>query len=324
MSPAPDAERLRSIIAVASEIAATRPDLDSIMHLVAERATGLTGAKAGAVELTEDEEVPAGQAAAGRGRATPGLSVLGSLAGLAVSLGEPLRCDDAFTDERVNTEACRQVDVRSMICVPLRHRDETVGVLKVMSPEANAFDDGDVETLGLLSGLVAAHLTNATVLQEARKDNYEDALSGLLGRRAFETSLRGEVARASRYGLRLSLALFDVDRLERVNETHGRDAGDAVLLRVAEVLKSSRASDLAFRLGDDEFALLLPNTPYHSARTAAERAAADVGPCGLPAGRVSVSTGVAEARSADPPGLVAAAHAALTRSKERRRGIRAA
>ena len=312
MSPAPDAERLRSIIAVASEIAATRLELDAIMHLVAERATALTGAKAGAVELTEENGVP-------------GLAVLGSLAGLAVSLGQPLHCDDAFSDERVNAEACRQVDVRSIICVPLRHREETVGVLKVMSPEAHAFDDGDVETLGLLSGLVAAHLTNATVLEEARRDHYVDALTDLPGQRAFETALRGEVARASRYGLRLSLALLDVDRLERLNELHGREAGDAVLLRVAEVLRGVRASDMAFRVGEDEFAVLLPNTPYHAARTAAERAAADVGPCGLPAGRVNVSVGVAEARSADPPGLLAAAHGSLTRAKERRPGgLRAA
>lgn len=276
MSGGPDAERLRAIIAVANEIAGARLDLNSIFQLVANRAAELTGAQAGAVELTGGE---------------------------AQAPGAP---------------------TASMISVPLRHRDQTLGVLKVTSPEAEAFDEVDVETLGLLSDLVAAHLTTATAVAKTRIEDYEDALTGLPGRRAFERTLRGEVARASRYGLRLSLALLDVDRLERLNELHGREAGDQVLMRVGAALRAVRAGDMAFRIGDDEFALLLPNTPYHAARTAAQRAGAGIGPCGLPAGHVTVSVGVAEARSADPPGLLASARGALQRAKERRRGLHAA
>jgi diguanylate cyclase (GGDEF)-like protein len=286
MSTAPDAERLRAIIAVASEIAATRLDLGSVMRLVAERAAALTGAETGAVELIE-------------GEASPGRAADGG--------GEPL-----------------DASVRSVICVALHHGEQTVGVLKVMSPEPQAFDEGDVATLGLLADLVASHLATATALAQARCEDYEDALSGLPGRPAFNRALRGEVARASRYGLRLSLALLDIDRLARLNQLHGRQAGDQVLMRVGAALRAVRAGDMAFRLADDDFALLLPNTPYHAARTAAQRAGAGIGSCGLPAGHVTVSVGVAEARSADPPGLLASAQGALARAKQRRRGLHAA
>lgn len=281
MSVTPDAQRLREIIGVASEIAATRLDLESIMNLVARQATALTGADSGAVELAQEGE----DSAAARRAAEAGHAAL---------------------------------------CVPLRHRDETVGLLTVTSAHPDAFDSDDADTLDLLSGIVAAHLTNAEELAAARRQSYEDPLTALPGGRVFERTLRGEVARASRYGLRLSLAVLDVDGLERVNEQHGRSAGDEILCRLATVLRDVRTSDMAFRIDEDEFALLLPNTPYHAARTVAERTAAAVGGCGLPAGRVRVSVGVAEARSADPPGLLVSARASLERAKDRRPGLSAA
>jgi diguanylate cyclase (GGDEF)-like protein len=319
MFPGSEADRLRAIIAVASEIAATRLELDAIMDLVARRVTTLTGASTGAVELIENS-VPSGRAAIGGGVIAPSLSVLGSLSALAVHVGEPLRCDDAETDGRVNADACRQVGVRSLVCVPLTHNDRIVAVLQVLSGEPGAFDDDDMETLGLLSGLIGAHLSNAAELDAARRDGYLDELTGLAARTAFDEALRGEVARASRYGLRLSLAVLDVNRLQRINDLHGRGHGDSVLLRIADVLRTVRASDLSFRIGEDEFALLLPNTSGPAARTVGERAAGDVGACGLEPGEVTVSVGVAELRSADPPGLLAAAEAELRVAKERRRG----
>src|SRR5262245_53934227 len=319
MFPGAEADRLRAVIAVASEIASTRLELDAIMDLVARRATTLTGAATGAVELVENS-LPSGRTALGGGVIAPSLSVLGSLTALAVNVGEPLRCDDTRADGRVNGEACARAGVRSLVCVPLSHEDRIVAVLQVLSGEPGAFDDADVESLDLLRGLIGAHLSNAAELDAARREGYLDELTGLAARTAFDEALRSEVARASRYGLRLSLAVLDVNRLQRINDLHGRGYGDSVLVRIADVLRTVRASDLSFRIGEDEFALLLPNTAGPAARTVAERAAGEVGPCGLEPGEVTVSVGVAELRSADPPGLLAAAEAELRVAKERRRG----
>jgi len=94
------------------------------------------------------------------GEATPYLGtrlrIDSSLSGLCVREGRVLRSDDTADDPRVDAEASRRVNARSMICVPLVHQGETVGVLKVYSPEVHRFDEGDVETLELLSELIAA------------------------------------------------------------------------------------------------------------------------------------------------------------------------
>jgi EAL domain-containing protein (putative c-di-GMP-specific phosphodiesterase class I) len=80
------------------------------------------------------------------------LPLNGSLSGLALRTGATLACDDSAVDERVNKEACRGVDLVSMVCVPLRRGAEVVGVLKLSSSWAYAFD---AHAVALLSSLAA-------------------------------------------------------------------------------------------------------------------------------------------------------------------------
>lgn len=94
-----------------------------------------------------------------------------------------------------------------------------------------------------------------------------DALTGLHNRRLFEEYTDKELNRAKRYGQHLALALLDLHQLKQVNDRHGHLQGDQVLQLAASTLrKSLRASDFAFRIGGDEFALLLPQAdPEQSA-----------------------------------------------------------
>ncbi|MEP6470510.1 MAG: GGDEF domain-containing protein [Acidobacteriota bacterium] len=99
-----------------------------------------------------------------------------------------------------------------------------------------------------------------------------DELSGLSSRRYFEARLAEEWSRCDRYETPLSIACFDLDRFKTVNDTLGHAAGDQVIRRFGEIVRSVvRASDLACRLGGEEFAALLPNTAASSARPVAER-----------------------------------------------------
>ena len=94
------------------------------------------------------------------------------------------------------------------------------------------------------------------------------------------------------------MVLFDLDGFKHVNDTRGHAAGDRVLRGVADALAASaRESDLAFRVGGDEFALLLPDTSGRAAITAAERAAAAMS--GVES-RIGVSYGIAEWPHAGP------------------------
>src|SRR5438034_6508531 len=88
-----------------------------------------------------------------------------------------------------------------------------------------------------------------------------DPLTGLYNRRLFGESFEKELNRARRYTQPLSLVILDLHRFKEVNDKHGHPRGDEVLRATAATLKKAlRASDSAFRIGGDEFALLLPQT----------------------------------------------------------------
>lgn len=95
--------------------------------------------------------------------------------------------------------------------------------------------------------------------EEFQKLATRDPLTGLSNRRLGEERLAGEVARSERHGHPLSVLLLDLNRFKGINDRHGHAAGDLALKRFAERLnKVIRASDLAVRLGGDEFLVILP------------------------------------------------------------------
>ncbi|MHB8539943.1 MAG: diguanylate cyclase domain-containing protein [Candidatus Acidiferrales bacterium] len=99
-----------------------------------------------------------------------------------------------------------------------------------------------------------------------------DALTGLYNRRLFEEYCDKEFNRAKRYGQHLALVLLDLHRLKEVNDRHGHLQGDQILQLAATTLrKNLRASDFAFRIGGDEFALLLPQSDPEQAATLCDR-----------------------------------------------------
>ena len=105
-----------------------------------------------------------------------------------------------------------------------------------------------------------------------------DWLTGLHNRRYFEETLADHIATASRYNRELSLVLFDIDAFKQINDTHGHAAGDNVLRKFSDILKNTaRKADIVCRYGDDEFAVILPETGKPSALKFAERVFATSG-----------------------------------------------
>jgi diguanylate cyclase (GGDEF)-like protein len=99
-----------------------------------------------------------------------------------------------------------------------------------------------------------------------------DALTGLYNRRLFDEYCDKELNRAKRYGHQLAIVILDVHKLKEVNDHHGHLQGDQILqLAAATLRKTLRASDFAFRIGGDEFALLLPQTDSEQATTLCRR-----------------------------------------------------
>jgi diguanylate cyclase (GGDEF)-like protein len=314
----PSSQHLLAIIQTQTEIAASDLDLDAAMQLIAARGQELTGASAGVIEIAEGDEMVYRVTT---GEATPFLGVrlkmASSLSGLCVAEGRVLRSDDTATDSRVDSEACQRVSARSMLCVPLVHQGETIGVLKVYSPEASNFSETDVETLGLLSGLVAAHMSHASLFAAEVHGSRHDALTGLLNRRAYEERLPVEIARASRFGWPLSLCLLDLDGFKKLNDTLGHPSGDRALQQVAALIDESRLADDGFRIGGDEFAILMPETEREDAELAAVRLCRAIREIGMSDGSLGASFGVAEGAE-DPAVLHAMADKQLLAAKDRR------
>lgn len=99
-----------------------------------------------------------------------------------------------------------------------------------------------------------------------------DALTGLYNRRLFDEYCDKEFNRALRYGQHLALVLLDLHRLKEVNDRYGHLHGDQILQLAATTLrKNLRASDFAFRIGGDEFALLLPQSDPEQASILCDR-----------------------------------------------------
>ncbi|GLH71880.1 hypothetical protein GETHLI_03820 [Geothrix limicola] len=258
--------RLLGIIRFQAELAKVDLDPAEVIRRVAGLAQMLTGASGAVVEMAEGDDMVY-RAASGTAENQLGLRLarIGSLSGLCVAQGSPLYCEDSETDPRVDRQACRAAGLRSMVAVPLRHGDQTAGVLKVLSPHEKAFSEADLLTLELISDVVAstlAHARSYIAQVETVRDLFrratEDSLTGLGNHALFYDRLHQAMKLARRQGQVLGIALVDMDGLKHINDLHGHLAGNAALRTLAGRLRALvRESDTVARLGGDEFGVLL-------------------------------------------------------------------
>jgi len=142
------------------EIHPAELDLEPAISAITERAQHLTGATGAAIALSTGDEIVCRARA---GRTAPDLGVrLQTDAGIsaeAVRSGEIMLCHDAERNPRVDLASCRRLGVRSILVSPLRHYRSTLGVFEVLSSSPGAFDDRDVATMQLLSGMMVAAIS---------------------------------------------------------------------------------------------------------------------------------------------------------------------
>jgi diguanylate cyclase (GGDEF)-like protein len=142
--------------------------------------------------------------------------------------------------------------VGQFVCLRETLRRRLVGSLP---PEEEA------ETLDRLHMIVdrAMGVAVSHIAQRLEQQAYVDPLTGLLNRRALERDLRREIGRATRYRRRFTVVLADLDGLKIVNDREGHAAGDARLRALARAVETAlRVGDAGYRIGGDEFVLLLP------------------------------------------------------------------
>jgi diguanylate cyclase len=138
-------------------------------------------------------------------------------------------------------------------------------------------------------------------LEHTRLQVSIDALTGLKNRRAFDAALQESCSQANKPTIALSLLLIDIDHFKDVNDTYGHLIGDKVIRSVGALLSANiKGKDTVARIGGEEFAVLLPETPLANAervgevlRAAVERSRLTRADTGETVGRVTVSIGIA-------------------------------
>lgn len=157
---------------------------------------------------------------------------------------------------------------------------------------------------------------------ELREETIRDPLTGVFNRRFFEESLAKEVSRATRTERPIGLLFLDIDYFKKLNDTHGHQFGDLVLIKVAQTIQStSRPSDVVARYGGEEFVVLLNDVETTCIETVAERVRQSVEclqiECGEIQVAVTISIGAASSDSAgdSPQALIGRADEMVYESK---------
>ncbi|HEX8501063.1 MAG TPA: diguanylate cyclase [Pyrinomonadaceae bacterium] len=182
----------------------------------------------------------------------------------------------------------------------------------------------DPTDLDLLRARARTLLELKRYMDSTEEAAFSDDLTLLANNRRFRRQLEREVTRTQKYGRPFCLCLLEVDDFARINETAGRTVGEEVLRSVAKTLQAgTRGIDLAARLEQSLFAVVLTETDFEGCSEVARRLVSAIEALNVPGagGRVTATFGIAEFPTAarDSAGLLEAAHLALAGEKGARR-----
>jgi diguanylate cyclase (GGDEF)-like protein len=212
------------------------------------------------------------------------------------------------------------VGIADPLVLPLDNEEEGRNRLLVLYPPRRGFTAADRELAHSLAVQGRIALENAVLHSVVRRQAVTDELTDLANRRRFMEALQQDVARSDRFAAPLSLVLFDLDHFKEINDRCGHQTGDDVLRSAAAVIRARvRETDLAARVGGEEFAVIVPGTELSGAALLAENLRRDLAEQVEVAdlrGTVTASFGVAAHRSGESAELlIGAADRALYRAK---------
>ncbi|MBK8973156.1 MAG: diguanylate cyclase [Hahellaceae bacterium] len=198
-------------------------------------------------------------------------------------------------------------------------RDADLGTLKLR--RSYRFKEAEMEAVESLLGSLVYPLRNATLYREAQLAALTDSLTGAANKRALDYQMQRDLSFANRYQHPLTFLLIDIDHFKLINDTHGHAAGDAVLKAVVErINRCCRDSDTVFRLGGEEFGVILANASLTDAWVIAERMRQAVSDKPFAFGKVSIPVTISLGCANYHPNesgneLIARADAALYQAK---------
>jgi diguanylate cyclase (GGDEF)-like protein len=212
-------------------------------------------------------------------------------------------------------------ETASRMFIPLVSFGQTLGVLALDSSKADAFRDGDQQSLESVADICATAIQNAHYVDRVKQLAYLDGLTGIFNRRFFELRIMEEIARARRYGTGMAVIMADIDEFKRLNDEFGHVLGDEVLRQVSSLFHQQvRKVDVVCRYGGEEFAILLTQVTPEQAITVAGKLRKMVEGWQFPGvpRTVTISAGAAAfpQHGTTRDGLVKAADSALYAAKQ--------
>lgn len=199
------------------------------------------------------------------------------LAGWVAEHGESLIVpevseDPRFTPTAEKDSAARGIRIRSAICMPLRSRERTLGVIQLFNCRLDALTDYTISFLHVLCDYAAIAIDNARAVERIQELTITDDCTGLYNVRHLYHVLEKRLDEADRDRSPFSLVFIDLDHFKYVNDRHGHLVGSHLLREVGETLRANlRKRDIVFRYGGDEFVTMLRGSDKRAAQHVAQR-----------------------------------------------------
>ncbi len=252
-------------------------DLDSILGAIMQQMEQFFEPESWSLLIVDEEQhnlyyaVAAGKSADDRDQR---VAVGEGIAGWVAQHGEPLIVSDPGNDPRFlsHTGAQPISSLRSAICLPLRSREHTLGVIELLNYRVATLTGETMAFLQVLSDYAAIAIQNVRAFERIQELTITDDCTGLFNSRHLFSVMESELERSRRFTLPFSLIFIDLDHFKRVNDLHGHLTGSRLLAEVARTIKHTvRGIDSAFRYGGDEFIVLLPQTGKDAALEVSQR-----------------------------------------------------
>lgn len=178
----------------------------------------------------------------------------------------------------------------STILLPMTAMNETVGVMILGTDDVNC----NISLLSFVANYAAMFIQNLELRDKTNKFANTDTLTSLYNHRGFQEVLANELQKASDTETQLSIVMFDINNISKINRELGHAKGDEVIKLLAEKIKqNARSNDKAGRYGGDEIAVILPNTNTADAKYLAEYITYTLSCCFVDdVGPVKVSVGI--------------------------------
>lgn len=173
---------------------------------------------------------------------------------------QPLHITNLSRDFRFDyQEGSDKIKFNSLIIVPLVIQRRTIGLLRLSSPQTEAYTADDLRLLDFISDLASAAINNGRLYIKTQELAIRDSLTGLYVHRYFSQRLTEEFSRCKKDDKPLFVIMLDIDHFKDYNDKYGHAAGDKVLKGVADIMQDNmREANVLTRYGGEEFVAFFP------------------------------------------------------------------